>query len=313
MTSPRASIILPTWNGEAELRRLMAALERQRLTGGFELCAIDSSSSDRSREVLAKAGARIEVIEQKDFRHGATRNRCALGARGEFLVFLSQDVEPVDETFLERLLEAFEDPRVAGVYARILPRPDDDPLTMRTALEAPEAALAPHESDPRTVGDVDALVGARRAEFLRFNNVASAIRADVFRALPFPDVAFGEDCAWSARALAAGWKIRFAPQAVVYHAHRYSPASAFERYKVDAQFQRRELGIQVRPSALSALKGFAYEVRQDLRYLARRPGARTVGYALFSPCLRGAQVLGQWVGSRGEDRSPTTRAFGRTS
>lgn len=313
MSTPRASICLPTLNGEAHLRRLLPALARQRFEGGFELLAIDSSSSDRTRELLAAAGASVEVIERAEFGHGRTRNALARRARGEFLVFLSQDVEPVDEHFLARLLAAFDDPRVAGAYSRVLPRPDDDPLTARTALDAPEASEQASERSLDGLGGVEALSGEERADYLRFNNVASAIRADVFRAIPFPDIAFGEDFAWAARALTAGWKIRFVPASVVYHAHRYTPAKVYERYRVDAAFHRAAHGYQVRPSALSALRGFAYEVKQDVRFLSREHAAARIPYFFLSPCLRGAQVLGQWIGSHGWGSAPGSQAAGRSA
>ncbi len=315
MTALRASICLPTCDGEADLRRLLPALARQRLDGGFELVAIDSSSTDRSRELLAEAGARVEVIPRAEFRHGGTRNRIAAMARGDVLVFLSQDVEPVDESFLERLVEAFDHPRVAGAYCRVLPRPDDDPLTQRTVLEAPEAGEEPYEREVARDA-FERLAGPTRAEDARFNNVASGIRADVLREIPFPDVEFGEDTAWAERALSAGWRIRFVPRSAVYHAHRYSPAKAYERYRVDAVFHRRIHGYRVRPDLLSALRGFGYEVLRDLRFLVSRRSKSALRYAFVSPFLRGAQVLGQWVGSRAVPGEPAAGrgagASGRT-
>jgi GT2 family glycosyltransferase len=299
MPSPRVSIILPTWNGEAELRRMLPQLNAQEIEGGFEICAVDSSSTDRSRELLAEAGASVMTIPQSEFRHGATRNRCAERARGEFLVFLSQDAEPADKHFLRELVKVFADPRVAGASARVLPRPEDDPLTRRTVLELPEASEREAVRDLDHVGGVWNLSATERADYLRFNDVASAIRASVFRELPFPDLEFGEDFAWAARALTAGWRLRFVPSAVVYHAHSYSPLEAYERYRVDAAFHRRIHGHKVRPDALSAARGFVYEVRQDLLFLRTEKKDR-LRHVLRSPCLRAAQVLGQYVGSRDE-------------
>src|SRR5262245_35413038 len=111
---PRFSIVLPTWNGERGLERLLPALAAQGAGGRLEILAVDSGSSDRSRELLERAGARVERIEKSAFRHGATRNQAARGARGEILVFLSQDALPRDAGFLEALARPFEDPRVAG-------------------------------------------------------------------------------------------------------------------------------------------------------------------------------------------------------
>jgi rhamnosyltransferase len=298
MSAPRVSILLPTWNGEQDLSRLLPQLAAQKLEPGaesgfetgfeprFEIIAIDSDSRDRTRELLAEAGARILRIAHSEFRHGPTRNRAAAEARGDILVFLSQDVVPRDEHFLARLVAAFDDPRTAGAFSRILPHESDDPLTARTVLESPEAS-----SEPCAL----ALDGSEHRG-LRFNNVASAIRASVFREIPFPDVAFGEDFAWAALAMRAGWRIRFVPESVALHAHCYSARAAYERYRADAEFHRDVNGRRVRPNAWSALKGFAYEVRQDWRFV--RKTRASIAHMARSPFVRGAQVLGQWAGSR---------------
>jgi GT2 family glycosyltransferase len=161
------------------------------------------------------------------------------------------------------------------------------------------------------VAGLHELSGDDRARFLRFNNVASAIRADVFRAIPFPDLAFGEDFAWAARALTAGWRLRFVPQAIARHAHHYSPKKAYERYRVDAAFHRLVHGHRLRPTVMSLARGFAFEVAADLRFLARTERSGKVFAGLRSPILRGAQVLGQWVGSHGFAGGPRGEATGR--
>ena len=299
MVLPRASIVLATLDGETHLARLLPRLAEQQLDGGFELVAIDSDSTDKTRELLEQAGARVTRIARDDFAHGSARNRCAEDARGEFLVFLSQDALPADERFLAELLKAFDDPRVAGAYSRVLPHDDDDPLTRRTVLDAPEAAREVHVEELAQGVRLDQLAPAERARRLRFNNVASAIRRSVFESLPFPDVAFGEDSAWAASALSAGHRIAFAPTSVVLHAHRYSPREAYERYRIDARFLREVHGFGARPDLLSALRGFAFELRRDLGYLARERGPGRLAGLLRAPFLRAAQVWGQYVGSRG--------------
>ena len=57
--SARVSIILPTYNGAAHLRELLPRIAAQEVKGGFEIRAIDSSSYDGSRELLAHAARRI--------------------------------------------------------------------------------------------------------------------------------------------------------------------------------------------------------------------------------------------------------------
>ena len=300
MIPTRLSIVLPTWEGERDLARLLPALAAQELGGnpgeGFEILAVDSGSKDRSAELLERAGARVGRVEQRAFRHGATRNLAARGAKGEILVFLSQDALPRGADFLAALAAPFADPRVAGAYARILPHEEDDPLTARTVLSAPEASAEGETRELPRGTSLGSLDDGTRARLCGFNDVASAIRRSVFEAIPFPDVDFGEDVAWAARALEAGWRIRFEPRAVVLHSHRYSPSRAYERYRVDAAFHRRHFHRRLRPSLLSVARGVAHEVREDWRHVARHGG---FAHLVRSPFLRAAQVLGQYAGSRG--------------
>ncbi len=298
MTPPVVSIVLPTWNGEEDLVRLLPAIARQDFDGGIEICAIDSSSSDRSYELLRDAGAVTRQITKSEFGHARTRNACAQMARGEFLVFLSQDVMPT-ESFVRELLEPFADARVGGAYGRVLPFPNDDPLTARTVLSLPEASERASVRDLDSVGGVWNLGPFERARYLRFNNVASAIRTSVFRDIPFPETSFGEDFAWAARALTWGWRIAYAPEAVAYHAHAYSWSKAFERYRVDAAFHLVTHGHRVRPSLRSVLRGLVYEVLEDARFVLRSDVSGKLRFLARSPGLRAAMVLGQYAGSRG--------------
>ena len=125
-------------------------------------------------------------------------------------------------------------------------------------------------------------------------------RRRVLLELPFPRTMMGEDTAFAEQVLEAGHRIAFVPAAVVRHAHEYGPASAFRRYRDDARWVRARFGVRVRGSCLAVLRGLAYEVREDLRFLSarRRAGARVAaGEWLRSPLLRGGQVVGQWWGS----------------
>lgn len=285
MAEPRVSVLIPTLQAERWLGPLLDVLERQRVAGGHELVVVDSDSTDRTRSLLEDRGARVERIPRAEFGHGRTRNRLAELARGEALVFLSQDALPEGEDFLAHLVAPLAGERVAGVTARVLPHADDDPLTARTVLDAPEAAAEAR------IWDADDLARGP----VRFNDVASAMRAEVWRAIPFPDVEFGEDVAWAEAAVGAGWRVAFEPRAVVRHAHAYRAGEAFRRYRTDARFLLDQRGLRVRPGPLSCLRGWLHELRADWRFVAAR--GHGWSHLLRAPVLRGAQVLGQWYGS----------------
>ncbi|MEL6428394.1 MAG: glycosyltransferase [Planctomycetota bacterium] len=299
MPLPAVSILIPTLDGERELERLLPSLRAQRYGGDVELRAIDSSSDDGTVAALEAAGFTVEVIPRERFGHGRTRNALAEGARGDVLVFLSQDAVPVGGDFLATLVGALDDPEVAGAVARVVAGSEECALTQRTVDDAPEASVVAWRHSFRGGPDeLDALDGHARAELVRFNNVASCIRADVLAQHPFPDVPFGEDCAWAARVLGAGWTLVSAPGATVEHAHSYGPVGAFKRYRSDAAFHRAFHGHVVRRGPVAALRGFVHELLEDLRF-ARRTRFEPISL-LRAPFVRGGQLLGQLVGSRRE-------------
>jgi glycosyltransferase involved in cell wall biosynthesis len=97
------SIIVPTFNEEYFLPRLLASIESQDFTDR-EVIVADNRSRDRTRAVARSHGARVVV--------GGTpavgRNRGAAVARGEYLMFLDADVV-LPEGFLARILRRFDE------------------------------------------------------------------------------------------------------------------------------------------------------------------------------------------------------------
>ncbi|MEZ6004572.1 MAG: glycosyltransferase [Planctomycetota bacterium] len=296
MDAPQVSVLIPTWNGMEWLPRLIPSLRAQVVPRGLEIVALDSESRDGTAAYLREQGVRVQGLPQAEFGHGSARNRLAGMAQGERLVFLSQDALPVGTDFVRTLIAPLEDRRVAGTWARNLPNPGDDALSRRSLLESQESSAEGRRiclPAGRTLAD---FAPAERARLARFNNVASAMSAETARAHPFPEVAFGEDSAWAARVLNAGYCVEYVAQAAVHHNHRYGPASALARYRQDARFLREVHGVVVRPGLWSVLRGVAFELRQDARFLLRERGR--FGDWLRAPALRAAQVWGQYQGSR---------------
>ena len=120
---------------------------------------LDSESTDGSAEFLREQPVEFDSLAQGGFRPWVGfAIVLAQGARGRFLVFLSQDALPVGTDFLECLTAPLEDEVVAGVWARNLPRPDDDALTRRSLLssvESGEAGRRVRLPEGRCLADLD--------------------------------------------------------------------------------------------------------------------------------------------------------------
>ncbi|MCB9881474.1 MAG: glycosyltransferase family 2 protein [Planctomycetes bacterium] len=296
---PTTSIVIPTWNGGALFQGVLDAIGAQETSFPFDLTVIDSGSRDGTLERIAATPARLLHVAQREFNHGATRTHAALQTEGEILVFLTQDAEPADASWLANLVAPFEDPRVAGVYARVLPRPNASPLVERKVM----ADLV--YSEVRQVKGVEnveawrALPPFERRVRGHFNNVCSAVRASVFRELPFRKIEFGEDLDWGLRALEAGHRIVYEPAARVLHSHPTNLREDHARYCADAKLMLDLLGFVNRTSLWASIKAAGGETLKDWKFILgnRRPW-QLLTYGLFAPVVRLNQTLGQLKGSR---------------
>lgn len=215
------AVIIPTWKAEHYVRPLVEAL-RQQTCKPLEVIVIDSSSPDQTAAIAKEMGCRVEVIPQSEFNHGGTRNRAARLAKGEILVFMTQDALPVDEFFLQKLIEPIEQGRAVAAYARQIPYPDANP---------PEAFGRqfnyPAQSHLQTLDQLP----QKGFKTFFYSDVASAVRAEVFWAMGgYPDwVIVNEDVYLCAQLLRAGHVVAYSAEARVWHSHNYSLLQQFRR------------------------------------------------------------------------------------
>lgn len=295
--TPRASVVVPVLNGARHLPALLASLKRQ--DTAFELLAIDSGSQDASVALLTAAGARVLPIAREEFDHGETRNRGAREAQGDCVVFLSQDAVPGDASFVRRLADALAaDARLAGVFARQVPRPDADPLTRRDL-----AAWVAAGPTPRTVWMPDparlaALPPLERHRLTAFDNVASGVRRSVLLAHPFAPAHFGEDLEWGARMIGLGHAIGYVPEAFVIHSHARSARGLYRRNYLAHRALYRHFGLRTIGSLPLLARAVAGSLGSDLATLAA--AGASPGQWLRSPGQALAAACGQYLGARDE-------------
>jgi len=298
-SAPRATVVILVKDAARHLHALMAALDGQELEGGLEVLAIDSGSQDGSAEILQAHGARVIRVPEASFDHGRTRNLGANEARGRIVVFLSQDALPADGRFVRTLVEALEaDPRLAGVFARQVPRAGADPLTRRDL-----AGWVAAQPNPRAVflpgpESLAALTPLERHRLLAFDDVASAVRRDVLLAHPFEETRFGEDVEWAQRVLRVGFGIGYIPEAVVIHSHSRTARGLFRRNYLGHRVLHRLFGLRTIPDFPHLLRASVGAITSDLGTLARE-GASAWTW-LSAPAQALAASYGQYRGARDE-------------
>lgn len=86
------SVILPSYNSEAQLPRTLASLSAQEFDGQFEIWVVDCSSGDKVERIVSEHPRAKFRYEAARFNPGHGRNLGAESAAGQLLVFLDTDV-----------------------------------------------------------------------------------------------------------------------------------------------------------------------------------------------------------------------------
>ena len=114
-TVPRVSVVVPVYNKERYLRRVVDSVLAQTFTD-FELVVVDDGSTDGSLEVARSyADPRVRVVAQANGGEGAARNRGIAESRAPLLALIDGDDE-WHPSFLERMSALARDVPDAGLY-----------------------------------------------------------------------------------------------------------------------------------------------------------------------------------------------------
>ncbi len=198
---PLVSIVVPAHNAADTLGLCLDACLRQTWPA-TEVIVVDDGSTDTTAS-LAENRTGVQYVRQEKAGPAAARNRGAALAKGAFIVFTDADCVPHTD-WIDRLMARFEEGvgGVGGTYG----------------IANPGSLLA--HLIHREIRMRHARFG-EEVDFLGSFNVA--YRKEVFTALNGFDTAFraasGEDNDLAYRAQDAGWRLCFAPEAVVDHFH----------------------------------------------------------------------------------------------
>jgi GT2 family glycosyltransferase len=203
----RVTAYIPCFNGANYLPNTIAAILNQTHPPD-ELLIIDDGSTDNSIEVASRYPVRV-VRHERNKGLAAARNTALENARFEFLAAF--DVDAVAEpTWLEYLLEGFQDEHVAGVGGRLIENFREDPPDFWRALQlGQDMGETPIEMvwpTPKRLG-----------------GFGTVFRVDALKKVGGYDQQFRtnyEDVDLCIRVLQAGYKTLFNPRAVMRHMRR---------------------------------------------------------------------------------------------
>lgn len=268
------SVFIPTFNGQDFLAESLEAILHQELPEGYqlELLIIDSGSSDNTLQILEAYKQRLTLIAipNSEFSHGGTRSKAAHIAKGEFMLFLSQDATPASYRWLINMIEPFFiSPRVGCVFGRQIPRPQAPPTIKREVAGVFGNIGAP---DSIIIHRYKSLVDQTQTNALNsfFSDVNSAVRRDLLVGeVPFRNVHYAEDQSLAEDMQDKGYLKAYTPLGAVWHSNDYTAYEYFKR-KFDEYTGLQESLDQALPaSKKSLLGGWIRPTIADYRFIRR--------------------------------------------
>jgi GT2 family glycosyltransferase len=206
---PMVSVVVCAHNAANTLDECLASLERLNYPN-YEIVLVNDGSTDGTGKI-AECYPAVRVLETPKSGLAAARNAGFLEARGEMIAYTDADVR-VDPDWLAFLVQPFLESDVVGAGGpNVVPR--EDGWLAQCVARAP--------GSPTHV-----LLDDCTAEHVPGCN--SAFRRDALLAVGGFDPVFvraGDDVDICWRLQARGWRIGFAPAALVWHHHRRSMAA----------------------------------------------------------------------------------------
>lgn len=206
---PFVSVIIPIFNGEADLPDLLQCLQNQSYPDDrVEFLVVDNGSRDRTWEILQDTPGITALQETQIQGSYAARNQGIIHAQGDILAFTDADCRPEPQWLME-LVAGFNDQNVGLVIGEIQALPGDS-LLERYADR--QATL----SQKHTIANT----------FCPYGQTANvAMRTSVFQEIDLfrPHLTTGGDADICWRILQeTAWQWYFAEGAIVRHRHRRS-------------------------------------------------------------------------------------------
>lgn len=224
----RISIILPVYNGEKYLKKLVEKIRDQEGNYEIELIALVSKSFDKSLEEAQKLFDKI--IEVNKFNHARTRHEGAMRASGDILVFITQDILPYDNQWLKNLINPLNKKVIAAFSRQIAYEKHSNIEKIIREFNYPNKDRICNKGMKEENG--------RKNIF--YSDASSAIIKDKFFELGGYDfeVPTSEDVYLANKIVESGYSFIYASQSRIWHSHQLSLKETYKRYRDIGKFER---------------------------------------------------------------------------
>lgn len=253
------SIIMPCYNHEYDLQRVLESYDRQDIGIPFELIAVDDASTDHTYELLTSYQPKHYslIVERQATNHGpaAARNRGIALAQAPLTLFVGDDILPT-QGFVRQHIEAhnMHSDLTTAILGHTTWPPD---LTMNTLMAHIDGVGAQQFSYYH-------LRNGRAYDFRHFYTSNISIKTSFLRSLDhwfdtdFAYAAF-EDAELAYRLSKNGLRILYVSAPLAYHYH-YHTVWTFSQRQYRSGLMACLL-VKKHPQLSSLIKGRVWQIR----------------------------------------------------
>lgn len=223
------SIICPIYNGKKYIEDLYRNIKKQKDVNISEIKFILTESKDGSEEIFEKLAMDYEKISPKKFSHSLVREKAGFEAKGDILVFITQDIKIDNDNWLYELVKGIEDGECEASFSRQIA------YESHTVERYTRETNYSEESRIVTKEDINRL----GLMTFFFSDASSAILKDTFLKLNGYDnknLPTNEDMYFAYKLIMNGYRIKYSAESVVTHSHELSFKETFKRYKAIGEF-----------------------------------------------------------------------------
>jgi glycosyltransferase involved in cell wall biosynthesis len=247
---PLVSLVIPTRDRPDLLRRCVEGLREGTSYKAWEAVIVDNGTSDP--QALAYLGSlaadpRFRVTrDEREFNYSALCNRGVAEAKGEVVVLLNNDVDPINADWLEELVGQSLRPGI-GLVGAMLYYPDDTIQHAGVILGLNGVADRPYIGYPRGFHGVDNRLAAVHSVTAMITACA-ALRRTTYLEVGGMDEALPVDCNdldLCLRVAERGYRHVITPFAELYHhesasrGYHYQGQSADNESEDEVRFRRK--------------------------------------------------------------------------
>lgn len=214
---PVCSLVIRSYNEQNHIRKLLEGIKRQTVYLNTEIILVDSGSDDDTVLIAQEYDVKIINIKPEEFSFGRAINKGCEVAQGRFLLFASAHVYPLYTDWIDKMLQPFNDEKVALVYGR--------QLGCETSKFSEQQLF--NKWFP---------AGSNYDQQISFcNNANCAIRKELWEQQPYDENLTGlEDLDWASKIQVKEYKIAYEAFAPIVHVHDETPSRIKNRYRREA-------------------------------------------------------------------------------